>query len=112
MIATGYSSLEVMQKLVSLGADPNIINNTTGDSALSYAFESENIYAIKMLLKLNINRGIEKCIECLAKSDAPIIDEIKTFLEKNLKVQSSFFGDHVSLLDSLKPSTEFGNLQL
>ena len=52
MTATEYSSLEVMEKLLSLGANPNIINND-GDSALSEAFTSENIPAIKMLLQHN-----------------------------------------------------------
>ena len=42
MIATEYSSLEVMEKLLTLDADLNIINNY-GESALSEAFESENL---------------------------------------------------------------------
>ena len=84
MIATVYSSLEVMEKLLSLGADPNIINKH-GSSALSEAFESENIPAIKMLLQQNIDKGIGKCVECLAKSNTPIIDEIEDFLKVNFQ---------------------------
>ena len=78
MIATVYSSLEVMEKLLGLGADPNIINNN-GDSALSLAFQSENIPTIKMLLKQNINKGFEKCIKSLAKSNTPIFAQIESF---------------------------------
>ena len=94
-----------MDKLLSLGADPNIINNN-GNSALSKAFTSENIPAIKMLLKRNINKGVSKCVESLAKSNTPIISEISNFLNRNLK------GDKDKIIESLRPTIEFGNIPL
>ena len=66
MTASFYSSLEVIEKLLTLKADANILNNY-GSSALSVAFKTENISAITTLLKQKITNGIEKCVEALGK---------------------------------------------
>ena len=105
MMATLDSTLEAMEKLLSLGADPNIIHES-GESALAMAFTSENIPAINMLLNQNINKGLEKCFECLAKSSTLIEKEISNFLIESINLDGGLISS------TFYPATRFGNIEL
>ena len=105
MIATAYIALDVIEELLSLGADPNSLNEY-GGSALSLAFETENIPAINMLLNQNISKGLQRCFECLAKSNTPIVEEISHFLIESMKLDKGLISS------TFYPATQFGNIAL
>ena len=66
MEAAWKSSLETIDVLLRLGADPNILNNY-GQSALWYALDSNNLATVKKLLPVS-NSGMEAVFQQFPKS--------------------------------------------
>ena len=104
MEAAWKSSLETLNVLLTLGADPNILNNR-GQTALWFALDSNNLATVKKLLPVS-NRGLESVFQQFPKSSIHFSEEVKSFIRNKLDEKPSL------MLTGLKSSSEFGHVPM
>jgi len=81
--AHGSGSLEIVQKLIKAGADPNI-KTQYGDNALTLAIDAENFHLVEPLLKAGADPNVEShngfiaLIQASAKGN---VEAVKLLLE-------------------------------
>ena len=104
MFAAWESSLETIDVLLRLGADPNILN-VKFNSALWFALDSNNLATVKKLLPVS-NKGLDGVFNKFPTSSILFSEEIKSFIRKKLD------GEPSSMLTGLKSSSEFGHVPM
>ena len=104
MFAAWESSLETIDVLLRLGADPNI-PNVKFNSALWFALDSNNLATVKKLLPVS-NKGLDGVFNKFPTSSILFSEEIKSFIRKKLD------GEPSSMLTGLKSSSEFGHVPM
>ena len=104
MFAAWRSSIETINVLLRLRADPNILNKNK-ESALWFALDSNNLATVKKLLPVT-NKGLEGVFQKFPSSSILFSEEIKSFIRNKLNEEPSL------MLTGLKSSSEFGHVQM
>ena len=68
--------------LLSLGADPNILNKNN-NSAFWYALDSNNLPTVKKLLPVS-DKGLEAIFQQFPKSSILYSEEVKSYIRNKL----------------------------
>ena len=104
MDAARESSLETIDVLLRLGADPNILDNDSR-SALWFALYSNNLATVKKLLPVS-SKGLEGVFQQFSKSSILFSEEVKYFIRNKLDEKPSL------ILNGLNSSSEFGHVPM
>ena len=104
MDAAWQSSLESVDVLLSLGADPNILNKNN-NSAFWYALDSNNLPTVKKLLPVS-DKGLEAIFQQFPKSSILYSEEVKSYIRNKLDEKPPL------ILTGLKSSSEFGHVPM